>query len=106
MTNDLPLKRQTEFAALSLLLCFWRRPKPGGFLVAESVGGQHCEILLGGAVEVQATIAFGGDGAKVPAGGMHPHHLARALKRSRLAQVAFAIGSPAQAQEPAIGRPV
>ena len=67
MTNDLPLKRRTESAALSLLLCFWRRPEPGGFLVAESVGGQHCEILLGGAVEVQAerqsleVYAVGGD---------------------------------------------
>jgi len=80
--------------------------EPGRFFVAVSIRGKHDQIRFRRIIQIQHTFSLCGDGAEIPAGGVHPDDFTGGLESSRLGQVAFAIRSAAETEKPAIGRPI
>src|SRR4051812_17690842 len=82
------------------------RSEPRRFFIAGAVGRQHEKIGVGGVAQIDDSIVFGGNGAKIPAGSINSDNFTRCLKGARFVRIAFAGGPAAERKQTAVWRPI
>src|ERR1035438_4224556 len=98
------LEKRPRPGTLFRFLLLGRGPKPGGFLVAESVSGEHEELSLAGPVQIQAPPVVCRHHSNVPPRSINPHdRRIVSPKGAWLAGIASSLRPPAKTQKAAVG---